>query len=341
MKTKSVSLFLAVFFSLFIASAYGSQDPKPQDPKQAGDVKVSPDEMKALTAINATTDPPAKIKAISDYMKKFSKTPPQIRQQLADISASEIAKIKDPAQAIAAAESVQPLFTTDAEQEPILMSLLDTYVTAGRSDDAFRVGAAILAKNPEEVHTHAQLTFMAASEVKKQNPKFVKTGSQSALKAIELIESDKKPARMDPAVWTSHKALLPQIYQQSAVLSLVGENAAEARARATKATQLAPNDPTNFALLGMVINNDYLALANSYKTMPEGADKAATLKKLEGTIDEIIDAYAHAVALSVGKPEHQAMMQQLTVDLTSYYKYRHNNSTDGLQALVDKYKPKP
>jgi hypothetical protein len=156
-----------------------------------------------------------------------------------------------------------------------------------------------------------------------------------------LIEADKKPARMDPAIWTSHKALLPQIYQQSAVLSLVSENVADARTRATKATQLAPTDPTNFALLGMVINNDYLSLANSYKTMPEGADKAATLKKLEGIIDEIIDAYAHAVALSVGKPEHQGMMQQLTVDLTSYYKYRHNNSTDGLQQLIDKYKPKP
>ena len=340
MKTKSFSLFLAVFFSFCIASAYGFQDPKPQDPKQP-DVKVSPDELKALNAINALTDPPAKIKAISDYMMKYSKTPPEIRQQLADISASEIVKIKDPAQAIAAAESVQPLFTADAEQEPILLSLLDTYVTAGRADDAFRVGAAILAKNPDEVHTHAQLTFMGASEVKKQNPKFVKTASQSAMKAIELIEADKKPARMDPAIWTSHKALLPQIYQQSAVLSLVSENVADARTRATKATQLAPTDPTNFALLGMVINNDYLSLANSYKTMPEGADKAATLKKLEGIIDEIIDAYAHAVALSVGKPEHQGMMQQLTVDLTSYYKYRHNNSTDGLQQLIDKYKPKP
>jgi hypothetical protein len=97
----------------------------------------------------------------------------------------------------------------------------------------------------------------------------------------------------------------------------------------------------SFALLGMVINNDYLKLATSYKAMPEGKDKEATLKKIEGLMDEIIDAYAHAVALAIGKPEHQAMMQQLTVDLTSYYKFRHNQSTDGLQALIDKYKPKP
>jgi len=35
------------------------------------------------------------------------------------------------------------------------------------------------------------------------------------------------------------------------------------------------------------------------------------------------------------------MMQQLTTDLTDYYKFRHNNSTEGLQQLIDKYKPKP
>ena len=146
---------------------------------------------------------------------------------------------------------------------------------------------------------------------------------------------------MGPDVWTKHKALLPQLYQQVAIMDLVTGNAKEAHTHATKATALGPTDPTNFALLGMVINNEYMALAESYKAMPESPDKAATLKKLEGLMDQIIDAYAHAVGLSIGKPEHQPMMQQLTVDLTSYYKYRHNQSTDGLQQLIDKYKPQP
>ena len=91
----------------------------------------------------------------------------------------------------------------------------------------------------------------------------------------------------------------------------------------------------------MVINSDYLKAATDYKSMPESAEKPAALKRVEGLIDQIIDAYAHAVALGSGKPEHQAMMQQLTTDLTDYYKFRHNNSTEGLQQLIDKYKPKP
>jgi hypothetical protein len=134
---------------------------------------------------------------------------------------------------------------------------------------------------------------------------------------------------------------LPQLYNQAAILNLVEGNQSEANAQAVKATALNPNDPTTFALLGMVINNDYLKAATNYKAMPENAEKAASLKRLEGLIDQIIDAYAHAVALSAGKPEHQAMMQQLTTDLTDYYKFRNHNSTEGLQQLIDKYKPKP
>lgn len=333
MKTRSIySLCVGAVLSLVFAAGAFAQEKKPE-------IKVSEEEMKALNAINAMTDPAAKLNAMADFVKKFPKTP--VRMQLADNIAGDIAKVKDTAQAISLGETARTIFTTDEELEPIRGVLLDSFVQASRADDVFKLGAEILAKNPEEVHTHVQLAFTAANEVKKQNPKFVQQGLQSGLKAIELIEADRKPAKMDPANWASHKLLLPTVYQQVAVLNLLSGNAAEARVKAAKAAELGPNDPMSYALLGMVINGDYLKLAASYKTMPEGKDKEATLKKLEGLIDEIIDAYAHAVALSIGKPEHQPMMQQLTVDLTSYYKFRHNQSTDGLQALIDKYKPKP
>ncbi|HLE63208.1 MAG TPA: hypothetical protein VI750_08720, partial [Pyrinomonadaceae bacterium] len=76
-------------------------------------------------------------------------------------------------------------------------------------------------------------------------------------------------------------------------------------------------------------------------TMPEGKEKTEMLAKLQGMIDSIIDSYARVVALSTGKPEYQALLQQVMPDLTSYYKYRHNQSVEGLQQLIDKYKPQP
>ena len=56
-----------------------------------------------------------------------------------------------------------------------------------------------------------------------------------------------------------------------------------------------------------------------------------------------IDAYAHAVAVSEGNAALQPVRQQFMQDLEAYYKYRHNNSTAGMQELINKYKvtPKP
>ena len=54
-------------------------------------------------------------------------------------------------------------------------------------------------------------------------------------------------------------------------------------------------------------------------------------------------AYARAIALSEGNAALAQVRQQYLQDLESYYKYRHNNSTEGMQQLIDKYKvaPKP
>ena len=77
MKNKSIfflslTLVLSCFFS---TPASIAQDQKPE-------VKLSEGEMKELNAINALTDPAAKLKAVADFVQKYPKTP--IRIQLAD-----------------------------------------------------------------------------------------------------------------------------------------------------------------------------------------------------------------------------------------------------------------
>ena len=55
-------------------------------------------------------------------------------------------------------------------------------------------------------------------------------------------------------------------------------------------------------------------------------------------LDQVIDAYAHFIALSEGQAQLATMRQQEMEDLEKYYKYRHNGKTDGMQQLIDKYK---
>jgi hypothetical protein len=44
------------------------------------------------------------------------------------------------------------------------------------------------------------------------------------------------------------------------------------------------------------------------------------------------------VALSDGVPAYLGLHDALMPDLEKYYKYRHKDSTEGLQQLIDKYK---
>src|SRR5687767_2933638 len=104
MKTKSIySLCVVAVLSLLFAVGASAQEKKPEAQDKKPEIKVSEEEMKALNAINALTDPAAKLNAMADFVKKFPKT--LVRMQLADNIAGDIAKVKDPAQAISLGET--------------------------------------------------------------------------------------------------------------------------------------------------------------------------------------------------------------------------------------------
>jgi hypothetical protein len=122
---------------------------------------------------------------------------------------------------------------------------------------------------------------------------------------------------------------------------MIKGSSAEAKAQYIKASQIAPSDPFNFVMIAALLNDEYQTAAKAYATMAAGAPKEAQLKKVEALLDTVIDAYAHAVALSEGNAALAQVRQQYLQDLESYYKYRHNKSTAGMQELINKYKPAP
>jgi tetratricopeptide (TPR) repeat protein len=302
-------------------------------------VKVSDAEVKLLTTINSTTDAEAKLTLAEEFVKKYPKS--GAMPQLAEQVALEIARVADQNQKLLLADRYEKSFTDEKGLLQIKFARMDAYVAQNKLDEAYALAAKILEKNPEELHTMVQMTLWGTEAIKKGNSKYATQTKQYGLKAITLIESGTKPASTDDATWAADKAQLPLLYQQTALLSLMMGDAADAKTRLSKAVSLAPKDPTNHAFMGYIINNEYVQQATTYKSMPEGKQKEEMLKKVESMLDTIIDEFAQAVALATGRSEYQPLLQQLTPDLTSYYKYRHNQSVEGLQQLVDKYKPQP
>ena len=132
--------------------------------------------------------------------------------------------------------------------------------------------------------------------------------------------------------------MLPTLYQQMGVISLVEQKTGEAQVSLEKAAKLNPADPFNHALLGSIANSEYQSMAQTVQALPSGKSRDEMLQKVNAILDKVIEHYARAVALTTGKPQYQALADQVMRDLTIYYKYRHNNSADDLQKYIDGYK---
>jgi hypothetical protein len=298
----------------------------------------SPDEQKAAQAIAAAPDAAKKLKAGEDFIKKYPKS--KMRAQIARDLSNQIGAVSDPAQKVTLAQEFQQAFTDVSEQEMIVPVAIEGLTQAQRIDEAFTAGSAFLAKNPDSIEVLIELLSTGAEQAKAKNPKYATQSLQYGKHAIELIDAGKKPTDIDDAAWTKYKTeTVPSLYQSIGLLSLVTGDHAQAVANYTKASELAPADAFNVLMLAGLLNDDYQAQAKKYQGMPNGAAKDEELKKTQALMDKVIDSYARAVALSENNAAYANVRQQYLQDLESYYKYRHNGSTAGMQELINKYKP--
>ena len=307
-----------------------------------GQANASPDEQSMAKAVMTAPDPVVQLKAAADFIKKYPKS--TLRPRLARELAEKIDAGTDPAQKVTGAQAYREIFKEPSEQELIAPVLIDGLIQSKRPDEAFTVGAETVSKNPESLEVLIQLVSAGTTEAKNKNGKFVAQSLQYGATAIQLIEADKKPAWMDAAAWAKYKSdVLPGVYQSVGLLNLVKGDKTQARASYMKAAELAPSDPFNYVMLAGIVNDEYQTSAKKYQGLAAGPAKDEELKKAQGLMDATIDAYAHAIALSEGNATLQPVRQQYLQDLEAYYKYRHNNSTAGMQELINKYKsaPKP
>jgi tetratricopeptide (TPR) repeat protein len=295
----------------------------------------SANEAQALAAIKLATNPTSKLAAAEDFIAKFPKSDERVR--IAEMIADEILKIQNGAVALALLERAKAVFNSDQEREILNPVALEALSIGNRPDDAFALASEMLAKNPDDLHVLVRMARTGADETRKKNRKYSDVSLQYGLKAIAIIEKGVKPSGVDDETWSAHKAQLGLLYQQTAILYLGAQNTEEAKTRLKRASELSPQDPANFALLGRVINTDYVAQLKTYEEMPEGKPKQEALTKLEEVLDSVIDAYARAAGLATGQVEYQQLLQQVILDLTTYYKYRHK-STKGLPELINRYR---
>lgn len=302
--------------------------------------KLPADEQALAKAIMSAPDAAAKLKAAGELIKKHPKT--VIRPRVANDLADQIGGVPDAATKLSLAQEYQTIFNDPSERALIVPVLVEAFAGANRPDEAFSTGSDFVASNPESLGVLIALVSVGTDQAKKQNTKFVVSSLQFAAKAVELIGANKKPANLDEEGWSRYKtAILPGLYQSMGLFELMKGDRPAAKARFAKAAELAPNEPFNYLMLAGFANDEYQTAAKSYQAMPDGPAKPGELAKVMAALDNVIDVYAHAVALAEGNERLAGARQQYLQDLESYYKFRHNNSNVGMQQLIDKYKVVP
>ena len=326
--TKALSVCAIMAMFALASSSYAAQDKAPQASKAEQEAG-----MKVQTAPDAAT----KLKAAGEFVKKYPQSTQ--RAMIVGYVVQEINNSPDAAQKILLLENALTVFKEQGDVDIITPILIDVYINANRLDDAFRTGAAAVAKNPNDVVTLTNMALVGIEQAKKQNPKYAEQSQQFALKAIELIEAGKKPEGMDDARWSDFQTrLLPELYQAAGIVAMMTGKKDEAKTRLEKAVSLKADNPFTYVLLGTIANNEYQEFAEKHKAQSAGPLKDELLKQAHAKMDVVIDLYARAVALSEGSVPYKQLHDQVFEDLKSYYSYRHAGSTKGLDELIAKYK---
>jgi hypothetical protein len=301
-----------------------------------GQLAQTPNEAELLAAIKIATNPTLKLTAAEDFVARFPNS--DARLIIAEMIAADIRKIKNGGVAVALLERALAILTSEQEREILKPVALQVYVIGDRPDEAFALAGEMLARDPDNLQVLVRMAQAGVEQARRRNRKYAEQSLQYGLKAIALIEADKKPADVDEETWAGNKANIGYLYQYTGILYLAVQNTSEAKIRFTRSSMMLPREPSNFAFLGRVTNVEYLAGLQAYEAMPEGKGKQEAKKKLDVLLDSMIDLFARAVGLATGRPEYQTLLQQVIPDLTTYYKHRHNQSTKGLKELIDRYR---
>jgi hypothetical protein len=211
--------------------------------------------------------------------------------------------------------------------------------------EAFTLGKEILADEPENLRVLIDLGYGGYMAAFAKNESFNADALNYAKKAIQMIEAGKAPESWAP--FKSKEDTLAYLYYTVGFLNKT--NPAEALAARIKSAQLESElkkDPKIYYLIAAGYESGpYATLSADYKAKYEGKDETPesklALENINQVIDRMIDAYARAVALAGTDPKNAAAKKEWMEALTTWYKYRHNNSDTGLNDMLASITSKP
>ena len=329
---RNLKLFYVVLLLILTSVNIFAQGDKPADKP-----KVSADEAKAAKKIQDAKTFTEKLTASSDFIKKFPQS--SLRKQVVEYVSGQVFDSKDDNQSITNSQSFMAVFTNPAETDAIVPSVIDAMLRLKRLDEAFATADKYLGRHDDDdVVVRLQLSIEGSNQLRTNNGKYATQTKDYSSKAIQLIEANTKPANLTDENWKEYQTKwLPELYTSLGFAYMFLNDADTAQVCFKKTVTLDEKNITGWYMLCTSVNENYQDLAKKY-TVASGTEKETLLKKANETLDKVIDIFARVTALTDGNANYQPLNAQVRQDLEAYYKYRHSNSTKGMQELIDSFK---
>ena len=211
---------------------------------------------------------------------------------------------------------------------------------------AFELCRPYVAKDPENLRAYLLLSLAGFKTAKTTDKTIRDQAVQAMRKSLDLIKAGKT---IDPWVFGGSKEEAVgtlEFFSASLTMDTAPAEAAAAMLRLAHSSSSYNKDPNTYYYLARSLHNSEVKKqiaeynAKCSGTTPP-AECEAFNDRIEAVIDRVIDAYARAVALSTGKPEHASVTTAAKPHLVELYKKRHGDSDAGLDKYVSEVLSKP
>jgi hypothetical protein len=204
--------------------------------------------------------------------------------------------------------------------------------------EAFKLGDALLAKNPEDLKVLTGLGTNGYLVVAK-NPELAPKALDDARKALQLLESGKTLDNWAPL--NNKETALAYLNFTIGTLTLEKEpaNALKNLLKAAQYETPLKKSPFTYAYIaGAYETGPYAQQSADYKTkftgQNESPESKLALANINQLVERMVDGYARAVALAGNDANFAKQKPVWQESLSTWYKYLHNNTETGMDQLV-------
>ncbi|MDX6272398.1 MAG: hypothetical protein QOD28_3621, partial [Acidobacteriota bacterium] len=211
---------------------------------------------------------------------------------------------------------------------------------------AFGVGKQVLANEPDNLRT---IINLASAGYLASNAGDASSNAETldyARRATALLEGGAKPSDWKPFTGQPDALAYLNFITGELILRETPAESVNYFRKAIASEGAVKNTPVIYSRLAAAyVASRYEPQSKAFEARFGGKEATpeskAALEEINATVDLITDAYARAVALSGTEAQYAEARARWMQELTRFYKFRNNDSADGLEAYIAGVTAKP